>query len=218
LAAFISGCNSDTFGGQRNEGRIIYSIEYDKDEIDPLALSMLPSEAEFYFTKDKSVFILASPGNIFRFSMIADNKKKIVTQQLKILSKKVKAVFNDRDVFYYQDHRGFTILETGYSDTIAGFYGDVSIIIFDELNEREFPIVHTSDIEIKDPNWYNLYKEIPSVLLQYEYMQFGKKFILRAKEITFFKVDKKLFEPDMDYLDITPEDLMEELKKTANSM
>jgi hypothetical protein len=218
LSTVILGCNSHTFGGQRNEGRIIYDIEYDKDDIDPLALSMLPSEAEFYFTKNKSVFILASPGSIFKFSMIADNKNKIVTQQLKILSKKVKAIFNDRDVFYYQDHRGFTLLETNYSDTIAGFNGDVSIIIFDDINEREFPIVHTNEIEIRDPNWYNLYKEIPSVLLQYEYMQFGKKFILRARSVEFIKVDKTLFEPDMDYLDITPEDLMEELKKTANSM
>jgi hypothetical protein len=134
------------------------------------------------------------------------------------MSKKVKAVFNDRDIFYYQDHPGFTILKTDYSDTIAGYYGDVSIIIFDDVNKREFPIVHTNEIDIIDPNWYSLYKEIPSVLLQYEYMQFGKKIILRAKSIEFFKVDESLFEANPDYLDITPEDLIDELKKAANTL
>jgi hypothetical protein len=216
FSAFISGCSSDTFGGRNSEGRIIYNIEYEDNNIDALSRSMLPSEAEFYFTKDKSVFILSSTGNLFRFSMITDNKKKIVTQELKVMGKKVKAVFNDRDIFYYQDHPGFTIIETNYSDTIAGYYGDVSIIIFDEINEREFPIVHTNEINITDPNWYNLYKEIPSVLLQYEYIQFGKKFILRAKNVAFFKVDKTLFIPNPEYLDVTPEDLMEELRKTAS--
>ena len=217
-AAFLSSCSSDTFGGGKNEGKIVFNIVYDNTEIDALSRSMLPSEAEFYFTEDKSTLILASAGNLFRFSMIADNKKKIVIQQLKIMSKKVKAVFNDRDVFYYQDHPGFTILETGYSDTIAGFIGDVSLIIFDDINSREFPIVHTSEIKLNNPNWYSLYKEIPSVLLQYEYMQFGKKFKMRAKSVAFFKVDKTMFEADLDYLDITPEDLMEELEKLANSM
>lgn len=218
FTVFTSGCSSDPFGGNKNEGKIIYSIVYDEMEIDALSRSMLPSEAEFYFTKDKSTLILSGAGNLFRFSMIADNKKKIVIQELKIMSKKVKAVFNDRDVFYYQDHPGFTILETGYSDTIAGFRGDVSLIIFDDISSREFPIVHTSEIKMNDPNWYSLYKEIPSVLLQYEYMQFGKKFKMRAKSVEFIKVDKTIFEANLDYLDITPEDLMEELEKLASSM
>jgi len=219
FTVLLSGCSSDTFGGGgKSEGKIIYSISYEDDEIDALSRSMLPSVAEYYFTKDKSTLILASTGNLFRFSMIADNKKKIVIQELKIMSKKVKAVFNDRDVFYYQDHPGFTILKTGYSDTIAGYRGDVSIIIFDDIHSREFPIVHTDEIKMEDPNWYSLYKEIPSVLLQYEYMQFGKKFKMRAQSVEFFKVDKTLFEADLDYLDITPEDLMSELEKLANTM
>lgn len=218
LTAIISGCSSNTFGGRKDEGKIVYSIQYNDTEIDALSRSMLPSEAELYFSKNKSALIMASTGNLFRFSMIADNKQKIVIQELKVMSTKIKAVFNDRDVFYYQDHPGFTILETGYSDTIAGFVGDVSLIIFDDVDSREFPIVHTDLIELENPNWYSLYKEIPSVLLQYEYMQFGKKFKMRAKSIEFIKVDKTLFEADLDYLDITPEDMMAELEKLANTL
>jgi hypothetical protein len=71
---------------------------------------------------------------------------------------------------------------------------------------------------MKNPNWYSLYKEIPEVLLQYEYIQFGLKFKLRAKSIEFYDVDKSLFVADLEYIDITPEDLMNELKKLADTM
>ena len=218
LAIEISGCSSNSFGSVKNEGRIIYEVIIENEDIDPITLSMLPTEAEFYFTHDQSALFLSSTGNFFRFSMIADNNKKIVIQELKIMSKKVKAVFNDRDVIYYQDHPGFTIIETNYTDTIIGITGDVSLIIFDDVNAREFPIVYTDQIKMKNPNWYSLYKEIPAVLLQYEYVQFGLKFKMRAKSIEFFDVDKTLFEADLEYIDITPEDLMNELKKLADTM
>ena len=218
VAIEFSGCSSGSFGRSRSEGRIIYDVVIENDKLDPITLSMMPTEAEFYFTETQSALFISSTGNFFRFSMLADNKKKIVIQELKIMSKKVKAVFNDRDIFYYQDHPGFTILETGYSDTVVGFTGNVSLIIFDDVESREFPVIHTDQIKMKDPNWYTLYKEIPDVLLQYEYVQFGLKFKLRAKNIEFFDVDKTLFEADMEYIDIAPEDLMNELKKLADTM
>ena len=218
IAVEFSGCSSNTFGSFKNEGRIVYEVVIENEDIDPITLSMMPTEAEFYFTEDKSALFISSTGNFFRFSMIADNTKKIVIQELKIMNKKVKAVFNDRDIFYYQDHPGFTIIETNYTDTIVGFTGDVSLIIFDDVSSREFPIVHTDEIKLKNPNWYSLYKEIPAVLLQYEYVQFGLKFKLRAKSIEFFDVDEILFEADLEYIDITPEDLMDELRKLADTM
>ena len=218
VAIEFSGCSSGSFGGSRSEGRIIYDIIIENETIDPITLSIMPSEAEFYFTRDQSALLISSTGNFFKFSMIADNKNKIVIQELKIMSKKVKAVFNDRDIFYYQDHPGFTILKTNYTDTIIGITGNVSLIIFDDVESREFPIIYTDYIKMEDPNWYSLYKEIPDVLLQYEYVQFGMKFKMRAKSIEFFDVDKAIFEADLDYIDITPEDLMNELRKLADTM
>ena len=214
----MSGCASGTFGNKNNEGRIVYSIEYDDAEMDALSRSMLPTEAEYYFSGNKSSLTLSSTGNLFKFSMITNNEKKIVIQELKIMSRKLKAVFNDRDIFYYQDHPGYTILETEYLDTIAGYIGDVSLIIFDDIDSREFPIVYTDEIDIESPNWHTLYKSIPSVLLQYKYMQFGKVFKMRAKSIEFFDVNETRFNADLNYMDITPEDFISELKKLADNI
>lgn len=215
---FLQSCEDGILRHSKSEGKILYEISFDDQDIDPLIQNILPHEAELFFSKEKSLLIFSSKGDLFRFSMIANHEKKLVVQQLKIMRKKVKAVFNDRDLFYYQSNKGYTIVNTENIDTIAGLPGLISLIIFDDINDSEFEVVHTDKIEIDHPNWYNLYKDIPEVLLQYEYVLFGIKIKLKAKNVDYFEVDPKVFEADLDYRDISPENLMLELKKLSESM
>jgi hypothetical protein len=196
----------------------VYQIQLEDNVIDPIFQSILPQEAEMYFSGNRTVLNFASKGNLFRLSLISDNEKKLIIQQLKMMKKKVKAVLNDRDVFYYQDNRSHTILRTQHKDTVAGIPSSVSILVFDDLDTPEYKVIHTDKIEISNPNWYNLYREIPEVLLEYEFVLFGFNVKLRAKNVEYFEVSPSHFEADLEYQNITPEQLMEELKKISDTL
>ena len=217
LAINSISCTREIFNKKNDGGKIVYDVSIVNKEISPLLLGVVPTSAEFYFRNNKSVLIMASRANIFQYKVIVDHEKMEIVQQLKIFKSKYKAFFDQKQNYYYQEHPGFSILNTNIIDTIAGLKGDVSIVIFDDITSREFRIISTSGIDLANPNWYNTYNQIPGVLLQYQFKQFGLEFKLKAKSIEFSKVDKTLFEPGLDYQEISPDSLINELKELADT-
>lgn len=214
----MSACSSGGNNGHRDEGKIIYEIEIMGDNIDPFMQSMMPNQAEFYFKKEKTSMSLSSKGNLVRFAAYSDGKEKLITQEIKLMNKKIKSEFNARQIFFYMDHPSFTLIETGFIDSLAGVVANYDLVIYDEIGSKEAPLIYCKEIDILNPNWYNIYNDIPFVLLQYEYNQFGMKLRLKVKSIEFMKIDNKFFEPSEEYRDVSPEEFIDELKIIAESL
>ena len=216
--AFIGACSSDGVSGRQDEGRIIYEIEIMGDNIDPFMQSMMPNQAEYYFRKEKTSMSLSSKGNLVRFAAYSDGKEKRIIQEIKLMNKKIKSEFDARQIFFYMDHPSFTLIETGFTDSLAGVVANYDLIVYDEIGSKEAPLIYCESIDIVNPNWYNIYNDIPFVLLQYEYNQFGMKLRLKVKSIDFMKIDDKYFLPSEEYRDVTPEEFVDELKVIAESL
>lgn len=216
--AIFSSCRSGAIRDDVDEGKIIYDIEIVGDNLDPFMVSMMPSQAEFFFKKEKTAMFLSSKGNLVRFAAFSNGKKKEITQEIKLMNKKVKAKFDARQIFFYMDHPSFTIVETTHKDTIAGMNGNMSLVIYDEIGERESSLIYSSNIEVLNPNWYNIYNDIPYVLLQYEYNQFGLRLRLKARSVEFLKIDDGFFNSSSEYREVTPEEFVEEIKIIAESL
>lgn len=215
---FFYSCGGGSTGGKGDEGKIIYDIEIMGENLDPFMVSMMPSQAEFFFKKEKTAMFLSSKGNLVRFAAFSDGKEKQITQEIKLMNKKVKAQFDARQIFFYMDHPSFTIIETQYSDTIAGMNASKNIVIYDEIDQKESALIYCKDIDVLNPNWYNIYNDIPFVLLQYEYSQFGLKLKLKARNVEFIKIDDGFFNSSDEYREVTPEEFIQEIKVIAESL
>ncbi len=218
LIAFIGACSSDKVNRKKDEGRIIYEIEIIGDNIDPFMQSMMPNQAEYYFKKEKTTLSLSSRGNLVRFAAYSNGIDKEITQEIKLMNKKIKSNFDARQIFFYMDHPSFTLIETDFLDSLEGVVANHDIIIYDEIESKEAPLIYSKDINIINPNWYNIYNDIPYVLLQYEYNQFGMKLRLKVKSIEFMKIDDDIFESSDEYRVVTPEEFIDELKIIAESL
>ena len=211
-------CSNEGNNGRKDEGKIIYEIEILGDDLDPFMMSMMPSQAEFFFKKEKTAMFLSSKGNLVRFAAFSDGKERSITQEIKLMNKKVKAKFNAREIFFFMDYPSFTLIKTNYRDSIAGLYANTDIIVYDEISQKESKLIYCKDIEVESPNWYNIYNDIPYVLLQYEYDQFGLKLRLTARSVEFTKIDKSVFISSDEYREISPEEFVDELKVIAESL
>ena len=196
----------------------MYDIEILGEDLDPFMVSMMPSQAEFYFKKEKTAMFLSSKGNLVRFAAYSNGEEKIITQEIKLMNKKVKADFNAREIFIYTDHPSFTIIQTDFKDSLAGTYANVDLVIYDQINKKEAELLYSTEINVINPNWYNIYNDIPYVLLQYEYDQFGLKLRLKARSLEFMKLDKDVFSSSDEYREVSPEEFVDEVKVIAESL
>jgi hypothetical protein len=214
----IVACSSSGINKKKDEGKIVYDIEILGENLDAFMVSMMPSQAEFYFKKEKTAMFLSSKGNLVRFAAYSNGEEKIITQEIKLMNKKVKSDFNAREIFIYTDHPSFTIIETDFIDSIAGTYANVDLVIYDQINKKEAELLYSPEIKVTNPNWYNIYNDIPYVLLKYEYNQFGLKLRLKARSIEFMKVDKDIFISSDEYRQVSPEEFVDEVKVIAESL
>ncbi len=215
---FIVSCSSVGINNRKDEGKIIYDIEILGDNLDPFMISMMPSQAEFYFKKEKTAMFLSSKGNLVRFAAYSNGKEKHITQEIKLMNKKVKSSFDARQIFFFTDHPSFTIIQTDFKDSIAGTYANIDVIIYDQINQKESALIYSEEIHVENPNWYNIYNDIPFVLLQYEYDQFGLKLRLRAKSLEFMAIENSVFESSDEYREVSPEEFVDEVKVIAESL
>lgn len=218
LAVLSFACSSGPHSGSRDEGKIIYEIEILGDNLDPFMMSMMPSQAEFYFKKEKTALFLSSKGNLVRFAAYSNGEDKTITQEIKLMNKKVKAHFDARQIFFYTDQPSFTLVETGFRDSIVGVYANTDLVVYNEIEAKEAKLIYCKDIDVLNPNWYNIYNDIPYVLLQYEYNQFGLKLRMRAKRLEFTSIDKDVFISSDEYREVSPEEFIDELKIIAESL
>lgn len=214
----VSSCSTDRSSGDWDEGRIIYDIEILGDNLDPFMMSMMPSQAEFYFKKEKTAMFLSSKGNLVRFAAYSDGEKKKITQEIKLMNKKVKAEFDAQQIFFHTDHPSFTLIETSFKDSMVGVYANSDLVIYDGIKEKEAEIKYCKDINVLNPNWYNIYNDIPYVLLQYEYNQFGLRLRLKAKRLDLMDVEDEIFLSSDEYREVSPEEFVDELRVIAESL
>lgn len=218
LLVFLNACSTTGGNGRWDEGKIVYEIEILGDNLDPFMMSMMPSHAEFYFKKEKTAMFLSSKGNLVRFAAYSDGKEKKIIQEIKLMNKKVKAHFDARQIFFYTDHPSFTLVETNYRDSMVGVDANSDLVVYDGIEEKEAEIKYCKKIKVINPNWYNIYNDIPYVLLQYEYNQFGLRLRLKAKHLEFINVKEDVFVSSDEYREVSPEEFVEELRIIAESL
>ncbi len=214
----LSGCGTNLFSGKLGEGVIEYELTFPEYDSDGIMAGMLPERTTVTFANDKQVAELSAGMGIFRTTMVADGVDKAMDYHLSLMSKKMVSHLQPRDLSMFNSDSGIpTILYTEDRDTIAGYPCKRAIAVFSKLDAPEIEIWYTNEINLKNPNWFGPFAEVPGVLMRYDLVQYGMRMRLNALSVTPGTVDASKFEVKSDFEQVPAEVLNHELAEVLGT-
>lgn len=162
------------------EGRVIYSIDYPNHKDNFFLYSILPKEMELNFKGDKmeSRIEKANLKNV----LLVDCNKKSVAAYFQYGEDACNVELNVTDIEeMLNDQKKYTIRFTSEKDTMAGFNVKKAIATAVEDPSDKITLWYTSEIEVKNSNWYNPFKEVPGFLLAYSIDRYGIRMEFKAE-------------------------------------
>ncbi|MCB0768902.1 MAG: hypothetical protein KDC00_00665 [Flavobacteriales bacterium] len=218
VTPFLSGCGTGLLSPKVDEGVIEYALSFPDYDPDGIMAGMLPERTTVTFSSDKQVAELSAGMGIFRTAMVTDNKAKAMDYHLSLMSKKMVAHMLPRDLLVFNKDSGIpTILFTNDVDTIAGYPCKRAIAVFSKIDQGEIDLWYTDRIDMKNPNWFGPFADVPGVLLRYDVVQYGMRMRLDAISVQPGKVDPALFEVKADHDAVPAEVLHHELAEVLGT-
>lgn len=204
--------NSCSFERPDAEGIIYYDVSFPFLEGNILQ-NVFPEEMKLAFKDDRMYGEIRSLGGIAKTSFISDNNKQEIYQMLKNYSEHTYIKLDKRGVHdFLRDQPKVRYEKTSDSVDVAGYRCAVTIAHFVIDSVPPIELLHTNEIDIKNPNWYNPFHEIDEVLLGYEVEQFGMRMKLVARQVKKREIDEAKFILPEKYVEVTLDDLREELQ------
>lgn len=218
VAPFFSGCTNSFLDRKVAEGVIEYALSFPDYDPNGIMAGMLPERTTLTFADDKQVAELSAGMGIFRTTMVMDGVKKDLKYHLSMMSKKMVAHLQPRDIGLFNADSGTpTIVYTQDRDTIAGYPCKRAIAIFNRIDFPETDLWYTDAIDLEDPNWFSPFAEIPGVLLRYDMVQYGMRMRLSAISVQPGTVDPVKFKVKDGFEQVQPEVLHHELAEVLGT-
>jgi GLPGLI family protein len=217
-ALLFCGCGHDLLQRKVKEGVIEYALSFPEYDPNGLMANMLPEKTILAFTPEKQAAELSAGMGVFKTHMMANAEAREVDYHLSVMSKKLVSNLQPRDLHQFNaQSEPLTILYTDQVDTIAGYPCRKAVAIYPGLAQPEAELWYTDRIEMKDPNWFGPYSEVPGVLLRYEMVQHGMRMRLDATSVTPGPVDPERFTSKSEYQQVSPEVLYAELEEVLGT-
>ncbi len=213
LSFTLASCN---FERPDAEGVIYYDVSFPFLE-GSILQNVFPEEMKLAFKDDMMYGEVRSLGGIVKTSFISDNKEKVIYQMLKNYSDHTYIKLDKEGVRdFLKDQPAVRYEETSDSVDVAGYRCAVTIAHFVIDSVPPIQLLHTNEIDIKTPNWYNPFYEMDEVLLGYEVEQFGMRMKLHARQVVKRDIDESKFVLPEKYVLTTEEALKAELQGMLN--
>jgi len=205
-SAFLSNsCSPNEGVSGISEGTIHFDLSYPYYE--GFLADYLPSEMQMTF-KENNVLTDLSASSVFSTQFCADGNGKSLQHTLKFMQTKSQVHHTDESMQTMLDLLPqFTIIETDEVDSVAGFLCKKALATFDKPDYPDMEIYYTDQIQISEPNWFNLFHELDGVLLAYETEQFGLRTRYRATLVEEAIVDDAVFDIGDGYTEVSPEEM-----------
>lgn len=217
-AFLLTACGTGLLSSKVDEGVIEYTLTFPDYDPDGIMAGMLPEKTYLSFSDDMQVAELSAGMGIFKTCMVTNNEARSMDYHMSMMSKKIVAHMLPRDLAGFADELGKpTIILTNDKDTIAGFPCNRALAIFDRIEHPEIELWYTDRIEMKDPNWFGPFAEVPGVLLRYEIVQYGLRMRLDAVSIKPGKVDDSKFARQTDHEQVEPAVLHHEMTEVLGT-
>ncbi len=187
LTTVFASC-SDT--SKIKEGKISYAVDYPNHKDNFFLYSILPKEMELKF-KDGKMQSLIKKVDLQNALLVDCNKKQVMAYfQYGTEAFSVKLQPSDIQQML-SDQKDYSIVFTKDEKEILGFNAKKAVATCKTDKKDKIELWYTEDIELKNSNWYNPFKEVPGVLLEYAIDRYGIRMEFKAKKFDDSSLSKR---------------------------
>lgn len=190
-----------------DEGVITYDIKYLEDEKTNPIITLLPTQMVYKFKENNYIQRVEGWMGIFIMAGINYEEEKKHSALLKIMNEKY--VYVGDLAFGYDEYPGMEIEYVNETKMIAGFKCKKANIVFKNGEYENFSVFYCDEFDIKDPNFFNPFKSIPGVCMEYTYELFGITTSLTAVKFENIEVDPVEFEVPSEYKNVSKDEMEE---------
>lgn len=211
-AIVLDGCKGGLFDRRISEGLIEFEVSYPNIDPDDMLAGLMPSSMVMKFKKNQFNAELSAGMGMFKTNFISNSNDYFMINSVKLINKKY-ATKLDRNAVDTQNSKysKFYISKLDEKKEIAGYNCKKALVVFDDVANESFYVYYTDEINIQDPNWSNIFKDIDGVLLEYQMERYGIMMKFTAKSVTQTKVEDSDFQLTTDYETLTLSDLEKEI-------
>jgi hypothetical protein len=152
-------------------GEIIYEVDYpsiDKEK-NTLTYMLLPKKQRFIFNQNQLAMVINKA--MFEMQITMSTDQSYFHSYYNLDQPKYMYLENTLTKELVNSFPKYEIEYTDEEDTLLGFTIKKAWASHPEIGRKE--VWYTNDIELKHPNWYNPYRDLDGVLMQYSILQFG---------------------------------------------
>ena len=216
IAIILAGCGGKSTG--KSEGIITYKVSYPKMDKKNFMLDFMPKKMVLKFKDNKYKTSLSAGMGMFQTKFIIDPEEHQFSQLVKLIDKKYSLTMEgDELTASINQLPSYTVEPTGETKNILNYMTNKAIITVDNEANDAFTVFYTDRIEIENPNSTNQFKDIPGVLLEYQYEKYGICMRFNATKIEFKEIEDAEFELDKEYLAIPETQMNHEMQEIFDS-
>jgi hypothetical protein len=183
------------------EGKIIYAIDYPDCKDNFFLYSILPKEMEVNFKGGKMQSVIKKANLINE--LLVDCNDKSFAAYFKYGDEAFNVTLLETDVkSMLGDQQKYTIKMTSIKDTMAGFNVKKAIATSVSDPSDKIDLWYTDEIQVKNSNWYNPFKEIDGFLLAYSIDRYGIRMEFKAKGYEEVEITDEQLAPRKDGVSI----------------
>lgn len=173
-----------------------------------MAAMMLPSKMILYF-KDGKVQSEIGTGAIFKTIIVTDKATESGFQLLKIVNKKYILKLDSAGIQQnaYDIFKEVKVTATNETKEIAGYVCKKALV--ETGTGKKFEVFYCPNLGPKAANWFNPYKEIDGMIMEYHYKQYNLDMKFVAVKVTADPVKDEFFVEPKGYEPITKEKMAE---------
>lgn len=177
----LSGVLFSCGGGKIKEGKITYSVDYPNHKDNFFLYSILPKEMELSFKDGKMKSLIKKVD--LQNALLVDCNQKQVAAYFQYGEEAFNVKLNATDIEKMLDEqKEYTIVFKDEEKQLLGFKAKKAVATCKTDKKDQIELWYTEDLDIPQSNWYNPFKDVPGVLLEYAIDRYGVRMEFKAKK------------------------------------
>lgn len=163
------------------EGTIQYAVDYPAQKKNLFLYNILPKDMKMRF-KDGKMQSLIQKVDV-KNALFVDCNKKEVAAYFQYGPDVFNVKLNTSDIDkMLSDQKEYKVVFKKEEKDILGFTAKKAIATCITDPKDRIELWYTEEIELKNSNWYNPFKDVPGVLLEYAIDRYGVRMVFKAKK------------------------------------
>ena len=204
---FINSCAESNDKNILNEGEIEFEIKYLENERENPLISLLPRKMITIFKNNSTHSLIEGFWGTFKLIYITNHLKGQNVTLFQILDKKYMYLADTSDApFGYESATNVKFSFTEKVKNIAGYECNHAFAVFPNSSDT-VEVYYTDQLNIKNPNSNNPYRDISGVLLEFSVKLAGINMMFKAKKITGREININKFNIPAGFKKVSKEEM-----------